>query len=271
MPAQEITKRCPSCSGEIDFFDTCRKCGREWSEGLEPDEQAKGLPEGEQHESKVIKVGKTKPRQSRFTKTKQTLEGSNTLAPDIAPRFLPWMISSSDSEDEVIRKRSLMRLDSRKIYNAMGLSVRAHDAQKAAMLWLTRLWEFLSDDEQKTLAPTLERMKQGFTELRAVAQGKIGEAAKMEVAMERAHKQARQARLRMIDAERRKASVVAIKPHEDTEGFGNPEPAVIDPKALDTMSREELLALAKERLASLDQEKALKKRKSFTPDENPTE
>jgi hypothetical protein len=273
--ADNKDKRCPNCTGEIDFFDTCKKCGREWSETLEEGEQAQGLPEGEQHPAtEVKKVGSRQSRKTRFTKTKEALDGQEfaTLSPEIAPKFLPWMIDvDRDGDDEIVRKRSLMRLDSRKIYNSMGLAVRAHDAQKAALLWLTRLWEFLGEDEKRVLEPTFERMKAGFSELRLVAQQKISDAAKMEVAMEKAHKQARQARVRLMDEDRKKAAVKAFKPHEDTEGFGNPEPAEIDPKALDTMSREELLELAKTRLANLDQEKALKKRKSFIPDENPTE
>jgi hypothetical protein len=271
--ADNKDKRCPICTGEIDFFDTCKKCGREWSEGIEPEEKAVGLPEGEQHpaEVKQVKVGS---RQTRFTKTKAALEGKEfaTLAPDVAPKFLPWMIDpANDDDNEIVRKRSLMRLDSRKIYNAMGLSVRAHDAQKAALLWLTRLWEFLSDEEKRVLEPTLTRMKADFSELRLVAQAKISDAAKMEHAMEKAHKQARQARVRIVDEERRKKAALEFRPGEDTEGFSTPEPATIDPKALDTMTREELLELAKTRLANLDKEKALKKRWSFTPDEDALE
>ena len=272
--ADEIVKRCPNCTGEIDFFGSCKKCGREWSETLEEEEKAVGLPDGEQHPATEVKKVGTRPTRTKFTKTKAALEGKEfaTLAPEIASKFLPWMIDiERDDDSEIVRKRSLMRLDSRKMYNAMGLSVRAHDAQKAALLWITRLWEFLSEDEKKVLDPTLQRMKAGFSELRLVAQAKINDAAKMELAMEKAHKQARQARVRIIDAERKKAAVEQIRPHEDTEGFGTPEPASIDPKALETMTREELLALAKTRLANLDQEKALKKRKAFQPDDNPTE
>ena len=273
MAEDAIIKQCPNCTGEIDFFDTCKKCGREWSETLEEDEKAVGLPEGEQHPAEIKKIG-NRPIRTRFTKTKAALEGKEfaTLAPEVAPKFLPWMIDPArDDDNEIVRKRSLMRLDSRKIYNAMGLSVRAHDAQKAALLWLTRLWEFLSDEEKRVLEPTLTRMKADFSELRLVAQAKISDAAKMEHAMEKAHKQARQARVRIVDEERKKQAAKEIKPHEDTEGFGTPEPVTIDPKALETMTREELLELAKTRLANLDNEKALKKKRSFTPDEDSLE
>src|SRR5271157_1816022 len=188
--AEETIKKCPVCTGEIDFFETCKKCGREWSDTLEEGEKAVGLPDGEQHPATELKkIGSRVSRQTRFTKTKAALEGKEfaTLAPEVAPQFLPWMIDPErDDDNEIVRKRSLMRLDSRKIYNAMGLSVRAHDAQKAALLWITRVWEFLSDDERKALDPTLQRMKSAFAELRVVAQAKIGAAAKMELAMEKA-------------------------------------------------------------------------------------
>ena len=45
MANKFIDKRCPQCSGEIDFFGSCRKCGREWSESLEDEEKSVGLPD----------------------------------------------------------------------------------------------------------------------------------------------------------------------------------------------------------------------------------
>jgi len=53
--ADETKKQCPQCNGQIDFFGSCRKCGRQWSEDLELGEKAFGLPEGEQYKSVVKK------------------------------------------------------------------------------------------------------------------------------------------------------------------------------------------------------------------------
>lgn len=262
-------KRCPQCAGEIDYFGSCRKCGREWSDKLEEGENAHGLPEGQQHPALIPVPNKTTARKSKFTKSKPAPEKQFA---ETSSRFQPWMINLSDSDTEIIRKRSLMRLEARNIYNQMGLSLRAHDSQKGTLLWLSRLWEFLNEEEKKNLAPTMERLKQGFAELRVIAQAKSAEAAKMEVALEKAHKSARRARLKqMDDAKKKEAASVSISPGQDTEGMGVPDLATIDPKVLSTLTKEDLIELAKTKLANLDQEKALKKRQQPRADEDPNE
>ena len=254
-------KRCPQCGGAIDYFGSCRRCGREWTEKLEEDELAEGLPEGQQHPSEVKTPAKTRTR-TRYTKN----SSAKTAEPD---KYALWQITDQDDETEIIKKRSLMRLDSRKTYNQMGLALRAHEAQKASLLWLSRLWEFLSEAEQQALTQTLEMLKRGYADLKLVAQSKVNEAAKMEIELDKAHKSARRARLRLMDAEKRRkeAATVQIKPGEDTEGYGIPDLATIDPKALEQLSHEELLELAKAKLANLDQEKALRKRSERLADD----
>jgi hypothetical protein len=254
MPNND-NKRCPQCGGAIDYFGSCRRCGREWSDGLEEDETAEGLKEGEQHPSLIKPPAKKKTR-NRYTK--------NSAAAD-PNTYLNWQIGDNDDEVEIIKKRSLMRLDSRKTYNAMGLALRAHEAEKGALLWLSRLWEFLSEKEQVALTPALEHLKRSFADVKVVAQAKVNEAAKMEIEMEKAHKSARLARVRLMEAQAKRRIKEAAqnempKPGEDSEGFGVPDLVTLDPAALDTLSREELLDLAKHRLSNLDQEKALRKR-----------
>jgi hypothetical protein len=259
-------KRCPQCGGAIDYFDSCRKCGREWSESLEPEELE--VLKRKPYPSTVKKVEKPKPKKNRFTKSKDT-----------SRKYSSWQIDADfDDEDAIIKKRSLMRLDSRKLYNALGISMRAHDAQKASLMWLSRLWEFLSEDEQKRLAPTVEYLKQGFSSLRGVVQAKIAESAEMEMALENAHKEARRAGLRMAGERFERSKVKSIKPHEDTEGYSNPEPAVLDPKllvdpstAMAPLTKAQLIEQAKEKLSNLDQEKALQKKRERPTDGDPTE
>lgn len=257
-------KRCPQCSGAIDYFGSCRRCGREWTDELEDDEVAEGLPKGQKHPS-VVKPSKSKksPR-NRFTKSSKKADASTD-------KHTLWRIDAANDDDtEITRKRSLMRLDSRKTYNTMGLSLRAHEGAKAALLWLSRLWEFLSDEEQIALTPALEHLKRGYADLKLVAQSKINEAARMEIEMDKEHRAARTARIRLIgDAKKAKeAAAKQIMPHEDTEGFGVPEPATLSPEALAQKSPEELLELAKLRLANLDQEKALRQRSDQSADED---
>src|SRR5271157_2241445 len=162
--ADNSSKRCPQCNGAIDYFGTCRRCGREWSESLEEDELAEGLPEGQQHPAEVKPPAKTPRKRNRFTKSSK-----GPAAP--TDKYSLWRIDAArDDDTEIIRKRSLMRLDSRKTYNAMGLSLRAHEATKASVLWLSRLWEFLSEEEQAALTPALEHLKRGYADLRLVTQ-----------------------------------------------------------------------------------------------------
>lgn len=289
MP-RNAEKRCPQCGGQIDYFGSCRKCGREWTEKLEIDEQAAGKPEGQQHDAYVKEQRGKKLARSRNTKNPKRAKRAALKLPE---KFAEWMIDPvRDSETEVIRKRSLMRLNSRKIYNAMGLSVRSHENQKAALLWFERLWEFLEEDERAALAPVVESLKVSYIGVRNLAQLKVREAAEMEIVMEKAHKQARKARLRLLEEDAKKKArdkktgkvpkeligpwgpyepgaagpsqppglghVVPIMPGQDTEGFSTPEPAVIPP--------EKLLSFAKERLANLDKEKK-QRRKAKDPEQ----
>lgn len=259
------SKRCPACGGTIDYFGSCRKCGREWSEGLEEDEPAKGLPEGQQHESTVVKkVGSKPTRKSRFTKSKAALAGTEFKSFATPSKFEPWMIDvDNDNDTEIIRKRSLMRLDSRKIYNAMGLAMRSHDSQKAALLWFERMWEFLEPEERTTLAPTVEILRKAYADLVKISQAKIAAAADMEKALEKAHKRARAARLRIVAEEAKKqAAEKTIMPGQDTEGYGSPTLVALPPDVL--------LASAKEKLLTLDEEKASRKkvRPRVTDDED---
>jgi len=256
MADKNSDKRCPLCSGQIDYFGSCRRCGREWSEGLEVGEKAFGLPEGEQHKSIIKQVGKRPPRKSRFTKSKEALAGKEfkTFAPEVPQKYQIWQIDADwDDDTEIIRKRSLMRLDSNRIYSALGLTIRARDSQKAALLWLSRVWEFLEEDEQKALAPTVEHLKRSFAEIREFMQSKVAETAEMEKALEKAHKAARKARLRIAaDEQKKRAAEKIIVPGEDTEGFSVPEPVGIPPA--------DLLERAKEKLLALEEEKALRKK-----------
>lgn len=271
--APQSVRRCPKCSGEIDFFGSCKKCGREWSDNLEEGEQAVGLPEGLQHPAVVKKVGTRETRKSRFTKSKPRQQSAFL---DVPTRYQPWIVELDDDDTEIIRKRSLMKLEARKIYNTMGLAMRTHDAQKAALLWIARLVEILPDEEKKALAPTIERLKIGFGEIKRMAAAKATDAAQMESALEKAHISARRARLKQMDTARKTAAYeqakladkVEIIPGEVTEGMSVPDLATIDPKLLATLTKDDLIELAKEKLANLDKEKAAKKRQQFRQDED---
>ena len=260
MAGKNADKRCPACAGEIDYFGSCRKCGRAWSEALEPGERALGLPEGEQHDPGAPAPDPPKRgRASRFAKSGAALRGEEFAALAGAPeRFGDWQISDRDGDTEIVRKRALMRRDSRKAYNAAGLSVRAHDNLKAAMLFLGGLGEYLDDSERAGAAEAAGLMRRAYEELGRVRQAKVADAAAMEVALEKAHRDARRARLRQADAARKRAAK-EIAPGEDTEGMSVPEPVALPPG--------DLLDDAKRRLAALDEERAARKKGRRPPEE----
>jgi len=266
MPNND-SKRCPQCGGAIDYFGSCRRCGREWSPTLEEEETAEGLPDGQQHPAEI------KPPTKKTTRTRHT---KNSSASNPNDKYLQWQIGDYDDNMEIIRKRSLMRVDSRKTYNAMGLALRAHESEKGALLWLSRLWAFLSEEEQVALTPALEHLKRSFADIKLVAQRKINEAAKMEIEMDKAHKSARKARIRIMSAEAKQRAKEAAqnempKPGQDSEGYGLPDPAMLSLEALEQLTHEELLELAKAKLSNLDQEKFLRKRGEHLINDDPDE
>lgn len=220
MPSKKNAgRRCPACSGEVDRFGSCRRCGR-----------AEPAPAG---------PGPKPPR-----------KGGAPPEPAPAGKYAAWQISDRDDDTEIVRKRSLMRLDSRRTYEAMGSSVRAHEAQKASLLWLVRLFDVSDEAEKEALGRMIRQAKAAFEQLGEVRRDRIAAAAGMEKAMEAAHAQARRARLKQADkarADARRAAAKAIAPGEDTEGYSNPEPAALPP--------EDLLERAREALGGLDGEK----------------
>jgi hypothetical protein len=218
-------KTCPKCKGVCDIFDTCTKCGRPWSEKLEIDE----LPPEEQDAAK---------EQQTFVKSVGDLQQIN-------PAFNEWQIDAeNDSATEIIRKRSLMRLDSRKTYTEMGLAVRAHEQCANALLSFSRLWDFLDDEERDAFGPTLERLKSAMTDLTEVRTAKINKARDMEKALEKASRSARKARVRLESWKARQAKTVTT-PGQDSEGKATIVPVELNP--------DELLAQAEERLLALEE------------------
>src|SRR5208337_1538961 len=167
LTKEDKFRQCPACFGPIDYFNSCRKCGREWTPELsetEKLEQAESQRDAETEEPKPALVGE---REAALERDKEEILGKKpkvvgTKKKNLPASFKLWEIHDGDNDAEITRKRSLMRLDSRKIYNQMGLSMRAYQNLKAAMLSLTRLWGFLDEPEREAFAPTAELLKQGM-------------------------------------------------------------------------------------------------------------
>ena len=108
-----------------------------------------------------------------------------------------------DDEVEVTRKRALLRLNSSKIYNLMGLSVKAQESQKAALQWLVRLADELDVDdvalqkERGELLPLIQTLQDAFRTLTHIRQTKIKQAEAMEEVATKARSGARKVRARI--------------------------------------------------------------------------
>lgn len=232
MPNKNQNKRCPKCGHKIDIVGTCKKCGRPWSETLEEGETAidnKGqpLPEGQQYDALIVS---SKP--PRLKAEKKAHPFSDDLLDSEA-----WNISPQDTEIEIHRKRSLLHLNSRTIYNAMGTSTKAFEAQKSALLWLSRFHKFVPEEEQTALIPIIAGLKSALGLLTLIRNAKVSQAVKMEKAMEKVYSQIRKTRLKDM----KKATKVTL-PEQDSEGLGL-SPVEIDPKLLLQQAEEQLLAL----------------------------
>jgi len=108
-----------------------------------------------------------------------------------------------DDEVEIARKRSLLRLNSGKVYSLMGLAVKAQEAQKSALQWLIRLADELDIDdpeiqeEREKLLPIIQSLQPVLSTLTEIRKTKIKQAEEMEEVAISARNQTRQARLRL--------------------------------------------------------------------------
>jgi|SRR5579863_41240 len=236
-------RQCPACYGPIDYFNTCRRCGRGWTPELSPTEllerqQSARDPEDEEPEPALL-VG---DREAALAREKEEIIGKKAKVVGSKKKHLPasfklWEIHDGDNDSEITRKRSLMRLDSRKIYNQMGLAMRAYQNQKGVMLWLTRLWEYLDEKERTAFAPTAELLKQGMIGLAELSAAKVELAAEMEQILLKEQRKVRIARAaaQAIDTLARAKAKLGTKltnPGADTEGFETVDLAELDPEEL---------------------------------------
>lgn len=243
---------CPACGGPIDYWNTCRQCGRAWTAELTETEKLEladkenevDLTEEEEEEGPK-KLG---DRESPLIRSEEELSGKvakklGSAAQGAKGRI--WEIEEGDSETVISRKRSLMRLDSRKIYNAMGLAVRAQEGQRGVLLWLSRLWEFLDESDRKSFAPTAELLKKAMVELTKLRKAKVDAAVEMEQRVNKEHTKARQVRFttaKVGGGKKKKASKTKVtEPGADTEGYETAPLVDLDPT--------ELMERVKERMA----------------------
>lgn len=225
---------CPKCFGPIDYFNTCRQCGRPWTPTLtkaEIEEAARG----ESEDPEPVLVGE---RESALEREKEEIVGKVVKPVGIKkknapPIFKHWEINDGDDDTTIVQKRSLMRLDARKVYNQMGLAMRAYQTQKKVLICLSNLWGFLDEPERDAFAPTAELLKQGLMGLAELSSKKVNLAAQMEEALVREKRKARTVRSAkgVIDAAIKKATKMTTPGH-DSEGFETVDLADLDPEEL---------------------------------------
>lgn len=109
----------------------------------------------------------------------------------------------ADDEVEITRKRAILRLNSGKVYSLMGLSVKAHEAQKDALQWLIRLADELDVDDEEIqqerakLLPLIQSLQPVLVTLTEIRKTKIQQAEEMEEVATTARNRAREARVRL--------------------------------------------------------------------------
>jgi hypothetical protein len=102
-----------------------------------------------------------------------------------------------DNETEVIRKKSLLNLNSRRVYMQMGCAVKAYNSMRETAKWIANLFQNMDDEDRTAAAPVFMGMEGMLYALENLSNQKIAEAVKMEEVVERERKRARAARMRL--------------------------------------------------------------------------
>ena len=151
------------------------------------------------HEVKDCPQTKTAEPKFRF-KTRKELKVKEGTLPF---KFRVDIDPQADNEAEVTRKRALLRLNSNKVYNLMGMAVKAQEAQRSALQWLLRFCDELDvedkelQEERAKLLPVIQSLQEALSTLTTVRKTKIRQAEEMEEVATNARNRARQARMRI--------------------------------------------------------------------------
>jgi hypothetical protein len=140
-----------------------------------------------------------------------------------------------DDEVEISRKRSLLRLNSDKVYKIMAYAVKAQESQRAALQYLIRLTDEMDIDdkviqeERKALLGVVQTLDEVFARLSAVRTEKIKQAERMEELATKARSTARKARTRMSKQRQQDREFWVLRlpdSNVDTQLIYDEEPAI---------------------------------------------
>jgi hypothetical protein len=154
-------------------------------------------------------------------------------------------VTAGSTATEVIRKRSLMKVESGRIYSQLGTSLKAYEMARMSLIWLNQLRDATKEDEDsrdrieklvKLMAGAVEELFQMQSEKRQLT-------ADMEVALTKASRDISRSRKRALDIESevRRKGLKSLTPEEDHPETAAPEVA-IDPNLILQNAREEILA-----------------------------
>ncbi len=122
---------------------------------------------------------------------------------DIPFKFQVEEVTPLDDEVEISRKRSLLRINTSKVYNLLGFSIKAQESQKAALQWIIRLADELDiedddlQEERNTLLPLIKTLQDVNQQLTQIRQTKVSQAVKMEELATNARRKAQRVRTRI--------------------------------------------------------------------------
>ena len=139
------------------------------------------------------------PQALRRTKksTFRTRKQMGIKAGEVPFKFRVDTDPEQDNETEISRKRSLLRLNSQRVYMQMGCAVKAYNSMKETAKWIANLFENMDEEDRATCAPVFMGMEGMLFGLESLSNQKIAQAIKMEEMVEEERKRVRAARMRL--------------------------------------------------------------------------
>ena len=120
------------------------------------------------------------------------------LKPGEVPfKFQAGIDPDKDNETEISRKRSLLRLNSQRVYMQMGCAVKAYNSMKETAKWIANLFEHMDEEDRTECASVFMGIEGMLFGLETLSNQKIALAVKMEEMVEKERKHARTARMRL--------------------------------------------------------------------------
>src|SRR5208282_1480429 len=109
-----------------------------------------------------------------------TRKQMNLKPGEIPFKFRADIDPEHDTETEISQKKSLLRLNSQRVYMQMGCAVKAYNSMKETAKWIANLFENMDDEDRAACAPVFLGMEGMLFALENLSNNKITQAVKME-------------------------------------------------------------------------------------------